>query len=955
MRRFTNPASMLALIAACTLAYAGCAKGIVVGDDALVAAVVVTPPSATILANANTQLSATTVDESGVVLTGRTITWETSAPNVATVDDAGLVHGVAAGQAIITARCGDRAGTSVITVQIPPVATVEVSPPTPTITVSNTVQLSATLRDANGAQLTGRTVTWQSSAAGIATVNGSGLVTAVAAGQATITATSEGKSGTATITVQLPPVASITVTPVSPTLGVSQTMQMVATLRDANGVELTGRAVTWETSAAGIATVSGSGVITGVAAGQAVITARSEGQAGSTTATIQAQAPAPVATVAVSPAAPAILVNGTVQMSATMKDASGNVLSGRAVAWATSASGVATISASGLVTGVAAGTATITATSEGKSGTATVTVQVAPVATIAVSPSAPSIAINATVQLSATLKDASGNVLTGRTVTWTTAAASIATVSGSGLVTGVTAGQVTITATSEGKTGTSVVTVQAAAPAPVASVSVSPSAPTVAINATQQLTATTKDANGAVLTGRVVTWQSSATGVATVDGSGLVRGVAAGTATITATSEGQSGTATVTVPSAPPPPPANGVADPTLLPVASKQPAPTGALGRSLTSGQQYTDPISNLPVLKVTDASTPAANTRAHHDYSEGGPYISQPWQGTDGNTYYTLMVAVEPNRYLVDLRYDNLSLSNWRIIDLDGDLSFAFSLNPATPRIAYVELNSLSNVVQRYNTATNRVENTGSWPWRPGAGAINWLQVNLNDQWLVAMGSNTTIVAFRPSDGLMRSWSGIAGLDEPHIDREQPYVYIASGNANIVGDLANGGPLMTPPGDPNWSYQPNSLQNSAHVNPLRGLLVGVANSQNQAYWRYSVLANKTTSFATANAVDGFPGEYHQAGQWVFNNGNALDAQWFAIDPSGSDYSAAAIRSGMIGLVKTDGSPARLLAVHNSTGGNNYQTQPHVTFAPDGKLVMWTSDSHGSRTDVYVIRVPVR
>jgi uncharacterized protein YjdB len=955
MRRFTNPASMFALIAACTIAYAGCAKGIVVGDDALVAAVVVTPPSATIFVNGNTQLSATTVDESGVVLTGRTITWETSASNVATVDDAGLVHGVAAGQAIITARSGDRAGTSVITVQIPPVASVAVNPPSSTIAVNGTVQLSATLRDANGAQLSGRTVTWQTSAAGIATVDGSGLVRGVAAGQATITATSEGKTGTATITVQLPPVASVTVTPASPSIGVSQTVQMVATLRDANGAELTGRAVTWETSAGGIATVSASGLVTGVAAGQAVITARSEGQAGSTTVTVQATPPAPVATVTVSPSAPTILVNGTVQMSATMKDASGNVLSGRAVTWATSASGTATVSASGLVTGVAAGSATITATSEGKSGSTTVTVQIPPVATVAVTPSAPSIAINATVQLSATLKDASGNVLTGRTITWSTAASSIATVNGSGLVTGVTAGQVTITATSEGKTGSSVVTVQAAAPAPVATVTVSPSAPTVAINATQQLTATTKDANGAVLTGRTVTWQSSATGVATVDGAGLVRGVAAGTATITATSEGKSGTATVTVPSAPPPPPTNGVADPTLLPAATRQPAPTGAFGRSLTSGQQYIDPISNLPVLKVTDASTPAANTRAHHDYSEGGPYISQPWQGTDGNTYYTLMVAVEPNRYLVDLRYDNLSLSNWRVIDLDGDLSFSFSLDPSTPRIAYVELSSLSNVVQRYNTATNRVENTGNWPWRPGAGAINWLQNNLNDQWFVAMGSNTTIVAFRPSDGLKRSWSGIAGLDEPHIDREQPYVYIASGNANLVGDLANGGALMAPPGDPNWSYQPNSLQNSAHVNPLRGLLVGVANSQNQAYWRYSVLANKTTSFANVNAVDGFPGEYHQAGQWVFNNGNAADAQWFAIDPSGSDYSSAAIRSGMIGLVKTDGSPARLLAVHNSTGGGNYQTQPHVTFAPDGKLVMWTSDSHGSRTDVYVIRVPVR
>ena len=86
-----------------------------------------------------------------------------------------------------------------------------------------------------------------------------------------------------------------------------------------------------------------------------------------------------------------------------------------------------------------------------------------------------------------------------------------------------------------------------APPVPVATVSVTPAPDTVRAGLTVTLTATTSDANGNVLTGRTVTWGSDNTSVATVNASGVVTGVSAGTATITATSEGQSGSAGVTV------------------------------------------------------------------------------------------------------------------------------------------------------------------------------------------------------------------------------------------------------------------------------------------------------------------------------------------------------------------------------------------------------------------------
>src|SRR5205814_8261687 len=84
--------------------------------------------------------------------------------------------------------------------------------------------------------------------------------------------------------------------------------------------------------------------------------------------------PAPVASVTVSPAAPSVSVGATVQLTATLKDASGNVLTGRSVTWVSSTLGMATVSTGGFVTGVAAGPVTITATSDGQSGRATVTV-----------------------------------------------------------------------------------------------------------------------------------------------------------------------------------------------------------------------------------------------------------------------------------------------------------------------------------------------------------------------------------------------------------------------------------------------------------------------------------------------------------------------------------------------------------------------------------------------------
>jgi hypothetical protein len=172
-----------------------------------------------------------------------------------------------------------------------------------------------------------------------------------------------------------------------------------------------------------------------------------------------------VATVSVSPVSDTLLVGRTRQFTATTTNAGGQVLRGRPVTWTTSDAAVATVSDTGLVTAVGAGSATVTATSVGKTGTAEVAVP-APVAEVTVSPGADTLLAGRTRQLTATTRDASGNVLPGRAVAWTTGDAAVATVSGAGLVTAVSAGSATIRARSEGKEGTAAVTVKAFSPLP---------------------------------------------------------------------------------------------------------------------------------------------------------------------------------------------------------------------------------------------------------------------------------------------------------------------------------------------------------------------------------------------------------------------------------------------------------------------------------------------------------
>jgi uncharacterized protein YjdB len=499
------------------------------------------PESATLRTGTTLPLTVAVRDASGNSISAGAVFWSSSDAAVAAVSTAGIVSGRAPGTATIAATARGLSATATITVENRVVATVQVAPAALSVLVGATAPLTVRTLDAEGQELTGRTVVWSTSSPGVAAVDASGRVTGVGTGSATITAASEGRTGATVVTVNSVPVATVALSPALDTLQVGETTQLAAGARDAAGNTLPGRSFSWSASDTRIATVSSTGLVVAIAPGTATVRATSEGRTAEATIVVRER---PVATVALTPPVASVVVGGTLQLTARPTDVAGNLLAGRPVTYASSNMALATVDAAGLVTGRSPGNVTITATSEGRTGTAAIRVDAIPVAAVQVAPANPVVVTGGTVQLVATPRSASGAVLTGRAVSWQSGAPAVASVSGTGLVTALSPGSVVIIAEVEGVTASSTVTVRAP---DVAAVLVSPATVTLAPQESTQLNAEVRDALGNTLAGRNITWSSSDESVAFVTSSGSVLAFRTGTATITATSEGVSGSARITV------------------------------------------------------------------------------------------------------------------------------------------------------------------------------------------------------------------------------------------------------------------------------------------------------------------------------------------------------------------------------------------------------------------------
>ena len=339
-------------------------------------------------------------------------TWSSSNSTIASVNATGSVTGISGGTTLISYTVSNVCGNASTSVSF----TVTPTPAAGSITGTLTVcpGFTTTLSDAVSGG------TWSSSNSAIASVVSSGIVTGGSVGTATITYTVTNSCGTASTT------ASVTVSS-APNAGIitgagAFCQGSTLTLHDA----VSGG--TWSSSNSTIASVNGSGAVTGVSGGIATITYTVSGACGSAVTT---------AGVTVNPLAIAGTITGTTTVcqgsSTTLSDGSSGGV------WSTSNAAVASINASGMVTGVSGGTATITYSVTNGCGTATTTTSV----TVTSSPSAGSIT-GTTTFCQGTSSTLSDGVSGG---TWSSANGSIASVNASGVVTGISAGTTSISYT----------------------------------------------------------------------------------------------------------------------------------------------------------------------------------------------------------------------------------------------------------------------------------------------------------------------------------------------------------------------------------------------------------------------------------------------------------------------------------------------------------------------------
>ncbi len=341
------------------------------------------------------------------------------------------------------------------------VQSISLSPSDVTLAPKEKVRLYAQIAPSNATDLR---VSWASGNEEIATVNDSGIVTARQAGSVKIYAKTKdgGKSAFAIVRVVQPiiNVNGVRLDRSESNLMVGETQQLTATVLPANASY---RNVRWESSDTNVATVNDKGLITAKAAGKARITIHtSDGDfKAACTVTVSPQ-PVPVTGVTLDQTQLALLAGEGAQLTATVQPENAD---NKTVSWSSSNPAIAAVDAQGKVAAISAGQATITVTTQdsGKTATCTVTVSPQPVPVTGVTLDQTQLALLAGegAQLTATVQPENAD---NKTVSWSSSNPAIAAVDAQGKVAAISAGQATITVTTQDSGKTATCTVQITAP-----------------------------------------------------------------------------------------------------------------------------------------------------------------------------------------------------------------------------------------------------------------------------------------------------------------------------------------------------------------------------------------------------------------------------------------------------------------------------------------------------------
>jgi len=472
-------------------------------------------------------LKATVLPENA---TDPTVTWTTSDESVATVAD-GKMTAVAPGKATITAQAGEKTATCAVTVEkrFIPVSSVEMDKHTLTLVEGDENSLKAAVLPEDA---TDPTITWTTSDASVATVE-AGQVKALVPGKATIKAQAGEQVDSCVVTVEkrFVPVTSVELNEHSMTLVEGDETTLSATVKPDDATE---PAVTWTTSDASVATVTGGKVKT-LKPGKVTITAQAGEKSDACEITVEKRF-IPVTSVELNEHALTLVEGDETTLSATVKP---DDATEPAVTWTTSDASVATV-AEGKVKTLKPGKVTITAKAGEKTDACEITVEKRFIEVTSVELSQPSLALvtGDEVTLTATVKP---DDATDPAVTWTTSDASVATVIG-GKVKALKEGKATITAQAGDQKATCNVTVAQKVIA-VTSVALDQHTLTLTEGDETTLSATVKPDDA---TDPTVSWSTSDASVATVTG-GKVKTLKPGKVIITARAGDKSDTCEINV------------------------------------------------------------------------------------------------------------------------------------------------------------------------------------------------------------------------------------------------------------------------------------------------------------------------------------------------------------------------------------------------------------------------
>ena len=391
--------------------------------------------------------------------------------------------------------------------------------------MGETVTLTATVKPDN---TTDKAVTWKSSNEAVATVN-NGKVTAVALGEATITATTvDGTNLSATCTINVNPIKanSITLSQTTAELFPGDNITLTATVLPENATD---KRVTWMSSNASIATVSEEGVVTAIAVGEATITVKTADGTDLTATCAVKVNPIKVSSISLSQNTATLYPADELQLTATVLP---DNATDKRIEWSSSNIAVATVN-EGIVTAVAPGEAIITVrTTDGSDISATCAVTVKPIlaTSITLSQITADVTVGDRLQLYATVLPDNA---TDKTVTWSSSDNDVAIVDKEGIVVIVGAGEAIITATTNDGTELSATCTLTAVPATVlaTSITIDITEAELGIGRNLQLTATVLPDD---VSTHGISWNSSNEAVAIVNEMGLVTAIAEGEVVITA-------------------------------------------------------------------------------------------------------------------------------------------------------------------------------------------------------------------------------------------------------------------------------------------------------------------------------------------------------------------------------------------------------------------------------------